>query len=94
MLDLNDMERWTKKHDLLLNRIAVINQIHGCQYDHSCGNPCAVSYRLGTYSCIYAGDVLTTWRVYDLPSVDSALVLVDSLSDALWRIRRAGFLRV
>lgn len=94
MIDNGTVIKWVKRHDILLNRIAVINQIHGCNYDYSPANPCCVTYRLGCYTCTYAGDVLCDWRAYDLTSIDKAFVLIDALADALWIVRRAGYLRM
>lgn len=94
MFDNGTVIKWLKRHDILLNRIAIINEIHGCRYDYSPANPCTVSYRLGHYTCTYAGDTLCSWLAYDLPSLDDAFACVDALCDALWLVRRAGFLRV
>lgn len=94
MFDNGTVIKWVKKHDILLNRIAIINEIHGCKYDYSPANPCTVTYRLGCYTCTYAGDVLCAWDAYDLVSLDAAFARVDALSDALWLVRRAGYLRV
>ncbi len=88
------MCRWSRTHDKLLNRIAIVNQIHGCRYDYSVGNPCTVRYARGAYVCEYGGAELCAWGVYDLSSLDAAYAKVDALADALWLVRRAGFLRV
>jgi len=83
-----------KRHDLLLNRVAIINQMHGCQYDYLAGNPCEVRHTGRWYECYYGGDLLTTWDVLDSATLDAAFRRVDSLADALWLVRRAGFLRM
>ena len=95
MLEYGTMSRWSRTHDLLLNRAAMVNQIHGCAYDWGVGNPCRVYWdSLGSYVCEYAGDVLCRWALYDVAAVDAALRAVDALADTLWRVRKGGFLRV
>lgn len=93
-MKIEQMNMWIDKHDLLLNRIAIVNQIHGCNYDYSYGNPCTVRFCRGWYTCDYFGNRLCAWRVYDFPSLDVAYDRVDSLADTLWLVRRAGCLRV
>lgn len=88
-----DMAEWNRKHDLLLNRCAIINQIHGCAYDWCSGNPCTVSYRRGWYTCYYFGRELVAWGVYDLDSARAAYGRLDALADALWLVSAAGVLR-
>lgn len=83
-----------KKHDLLLNRVAIINQTHGCQYDYLAGNPCEVRNAGRLYECYYGGDLLTAWDVLDISTLDSAFAVLDALSDAVWLVRRAGYLRM
>lgn len=92
-MNIYEMNNWTKKHDLLLNRIAMVNQIHGCDYGWCCGAPCIVTYSKGWYVCDYFGMRLCAWASYDVPSLDAAFSKVDSLADSLWLIRRAGCLR-
>lgn len=94
MYDYACMVRWSAQHDLLINRVGVINEIHGCSHHVGFGNPCRVYWSDGGYVCEYAGVVLCRWRLYDLDSLDSAFSVVDSLADSLWLVRRAGFLRV
>lgn len=93
-MKIEQMNMWIDKHDLLLNRIAIVNQIHGCNYDYSFWNPCTVKYLRGWYVCDYLGTRLCEWCVYDFPSLERAYDRVDSLADALWLIRRAGYLRM
>lgn len=83
-----------KRHDLLLNRVAIINQTHGCQYDFLAGNPCEVRSRGRWYEVYYGGDLLTSWDILDTATLDAAFVRVDALADAVWLVRRAGFLRM
>ena len=83
-----------KRHNLLLNRVAIINQLHGCQYVFDAGNPCVVRGYGRSYEVYYGGDLLTTWDIADTATLDAAFRRVDSLADALWLVRRAGFLRM
>lgn len=93
-MKIYQMNDWMKRHELLLNRIAIVNQIHGCSYDWSVGNPCTVRYVRGWYVCDYCGECLCAWCVYDFPSLDAAMSRVSSLADALWLLRRSGYLRM
>lgn len=94
MLDYAVMSRWTSKHDLLMNRVGIINEIHGCAHHTGLGNPCRVWWDSGGYVCEYLGSELCRWRLYDLDGLSAAYGRVDALADALWRIRRGGCLRV
>lgn len=89
----DELSSWVKIHNLILNRCGVINTIHGGCYGWSYGSLCSVRYARGAYECVYCGDVVCTWQVFDLPSADSALGYVSSLADALWLVSRAGMLR-
>ena len=89
-----DVTAWTKVHNLILNRVAMINQTHGTDYGWSAGCVCTVRYDRGWYTCAYSGIDLCTWHVYDLHSTDSAFRKVDSLDAALWLVRVTGHLRV
>lgn len=94
MYDYACMSRWSAQHDLLINRVGVINEIHGCLHHVGIGNPCRVYWCNGGYVCEYCGSVLCRWGLYDVAACDAAFFVVDSLADALWRIRCAGYLRV
>lgn len=94
MSDYRQYDINRKKHDLLLNRIAIINQTHGCRYDYLAGNPCEVRNTGRWYECYYGGDLLTSWDVLDVSTLDSAFAALDALADAVWLVRRAGFLRM
>ena len=83
-----------KRHDLLLNRVAIINQVHGCKYDFQTGNPCEVRGYGRSYEVYYGGDLLTTWDISDSGTLDAAFSRLDALADAVWLVRRAGFLRM
>lgn len=89
-----DVCRWTKVHNLIVNRISIINQIHGCRYDGLVTNPCKLKRRDGHYVVDYCGEEMARWLLYDVDTVESAFRVVDRLSRALWLGRRAGVLRL
>ena len=93
-MKIEQMNHWLVLQDKLLNRVGIINQIHGCAYDWNCGNPCTVTYARGCYVCHYCGVDFCQWFAYDLLSLETSLDKVDSLANALWLVRRAGYLRV
>ena len=84
-----DSEKWAKLHNLILNRIAIINQIHLCRFDYCNTNPCSMKKERGRFVALYDGEPLASWGK-DLDSVSYAFELVDSFADCCWRIRRAG----
>lgn len=93
-MKIEQMSIWMKRHNLLLNRIAIINQIHGCHYGYCVGYPCTVRYERGWYICSYNGNAICSWAMYDYTTLDSSYDLVDSLCNALWLVSSAGYLRV
>lgn len=85
-----DALRWTKLHDLIINRLGVANQILGCRYDFSSDNPCVLRTSRGWYVCEVNGMELCSWRRYDESTTRRALARVDALAGLLWSARRAG----
>lgn len=81
-------------HDLIVNRIGIVNQIHGCAYGWGYDNPCNLSYASGVYFCRYFGLDLCTWSLKDSDSVGLAFDVLDALAATLWLVRRAGKLRI
>lgn len=92
-MSYEDMGVWHDVHDLILNRCAIINQIHGCAYDWCYGNPCTVRYSRGWYECVYCGNVIDRPAGYHVDSADMAYSQIDGLCDALWLVSSAGMLR-
>lgn len=86
-----DVHAWVKVDKAIQNRVAIINEIHGCRYDSSPGNPCALRWRKGRYVVTYCGEEIASYLLYDMPSVDGAFAKVDVLSNALWHARRLGY---
>lgn len=93
MLGLNydDVYNWVKVSKLVSNRVSIVNQIHGCQYERNCNNPCRVVWDSGTYKVLYCGEVLASYSVYDYEGVTLAYQRVDALACALWSARRCGY---
>lgn len=85
---------YVRLHDLAVNRIKVINQIHGCKHDMAYGNPCVIRKRLGWYHVYYCGELLVQWDGWDVEGVRLAYERLDGLANALWLVRRAGILGV
>lgn len=94
MFDAHTIKAWTRVHDLLVNRVCMVNEIHGCRYHHGYGNPCVVRSCRHGYVCEYGGTPLCSWSCYDVQSVRDAFATVDALADSLWLVRRAGYLRM
>ena len=92
-MTIEDMNNWNRDLDLMYNRIAMVNRIHGHSYGWGVGAPLSMSYRLGWYRCTYFGDMLCQWRGYDAGSLSRAYAIVDALANALWLVARAGKLR-
>lgn len=86
--------RWVREFDLLRNRVAVINQLSGCQYDFAWGNPCKIMYRCAAYEVRYDGVLVCRIGRYDQLDMGNALQLVDAWANCVWAIRRAGKLKV
>lgn len=88
------MDATLKKHGLIANRVCCINQKHGCRYDNASDNPCKLVRSDSGYVVTYCGANVAGYRLSDPSSVDDAFTLVDALDNALWLIRRAGYLAV
>lgn len=78
----DDMRRWVRLHDLVMNRVKVINGVTG--------DACTVSGHGGRYTMRLYGRKILEWRAYDLSSVEDALLVSTAVFDALWDARRLG----
>lgn len=85
---------WTNAHELIQNRIAVVNQLHGCRYDNGATNPCKLRSCGDVYIALYCGVAVASWKLYDVESARYALSHVDRLQDVIWQGRRTGYLRL
>lgn len=92
-MDFYEMARWSKKYDLVLNRVSIANQLFGCRYDFSNDNPMTISKEHGSYSVSYLDAEVANFRRNDLDSVDAALHVLDQWSRCLWLLSRSGRLR-
>lgn len=90
----DDMAAWTKTHDLIRNRMQVLNQILGCRYDESPDNPARLEYYRGCYHVEFCDVTIAEWRIYDIQSVQTAFERLDAMSSAFWHARRAGVVGV
>ena len=85
------MNAWVRNHDLILNRLLIINQLHGCRYDRCSTNPCGLRHRGGTYDVEMYGVVVASYGLYDVSGVEDALALVDMLARLSWNGNAAGW---
>lgn len=76
------MRMWVKAHDLIMNRVKVINAITG--------DACSVRCRRGVYTMCLWGRETAKWRAYDMHSVNQTLEVATALYRALWDVRRLG----
>lgn len=93
-LTFSQCVRWSKTHDLIANRVAIVNQMHGCRYDNCVGNPCVLRHLGGLYEVRYCDTVVASYALYDLNTANKALGTVDKLNDVLWNGRREGYMRL
>lgn len=91
-LDYECIYKWSKVHDLIVNRVGIVNELHGCRYHSGLTNPCRLLRRNGFYVVVYCHDEIARWRLYDLESVNLAFAAVDALAKACWAGRREGVL--
>lgn len=93
MIDVYALSRWSDMVDLLCNRVAIVNQLHGCRYDHSPENPMRVNCRRGDYVVSYRDAEVASFSTYDFESLSSSLSVVGAWSSCVWQLSRAGVLR-
>lgn len=91
MLDYNEMVLFAKNIDLLKNRVGIINEILGLPYHHASTNPVRLFLRRGRYVFEVCGSEVACFGSYDADGVSAALSYAESVSDALWHLRRGGF---
>ena len=88
-MDYENVCAWTKKFDLIINRISIINQTLGARYDAALDNPCVLVSKRGNYQVNVCGVRFACFRSYDLQSTVDALKRLDALSDGLWYLMRS-----
>lgn len=89
-----DVCRWTDLHDLIVNRVNVINQMLGARYDNSADNALRVILCKGIYSLYICGALFATWHVYDLDETCNALERINAVNDAVWFFNKSGRLLI
>jgi hypothetical protein len=94
MLDYGDMLEWSRLYDLLLNRLGVCNQILGCRYAMAPDNPLTLRKSGSMYEVGFCGEVLADFKVWDLDGLRSVFGEMDTWSDCMWMLSRAGRLSV
>lgn len=82
-LTYEDMRRYNKVLELVLNRCKVINAVTEDRAE--------VRYSRGYYRFELFGRELARWRLYDLAAVQDAYSRADAVYRALWDSRRLGF---
>lgn len=85
-----EVSNWTDKHNLIANRVKIINQVLEGVHEGFVGTPCVVKYRRGCYRVLFFGVCLVEYRVYQVESVENAFLRVDAVCDSLWYMSRAG----
>lgn len=88
------MVDWTRTHDLILNRLCIVNQLHDCRHDTGLHNPMRYKALGGTYEVTYCGVLVARWHLYDLREVERAYKQVDGLQEVCWEGRRLGYMRL
>lgn len=81
---------WLRLHDVIVNRVSIINQVLGARYDGCLDNPLLIRCKRGLYTVTLCGVDYVSWRAYDITSTDDALHILDGLKRGLWLIRRSG----
>lgn len=84
MVSYDDMRSWVKCHDLVMNRIKVLNVISENRFE--------VAHRGCRWWCEFLGRRVTEWRAYDVRSVEDALCRLSGIYKVMWDARREGYL--
>lgn len=61
-----DEIEFIKVHNLIINRISVINQLCGVPFDGLCDSLLTLRYKDGTYSLFFFGVLAYDYVIYDL----------------------------
>lgn len=81
---------WLELHNVVVNRISIVNQILGARYDGCMENPLLLTCNRGDYVLRVCGVEYVSWHAYDLASTRDAYGVVESLKRGLWLLRRSG----
>lgn len=85
---LEDMRHYVRMYDLVVNRMAIINDIMG--YGSCVAAPCVVVDARVCHA-EFCGRLVCKWRRWDVQGVERALDILTAVSRALWDARRIGF---
>lgn len=92
-LALSRMVQFGKHHEVVMNRVKVVNDLHGCRYANGQGNPLVLRWRTREgYELRWCGQVVAAYGMYDVEGARRAREVADMLTDLLWIGRRAGYL--
>lgn len=83
MVSYDDMRAWVRRHDLVMNRAKVINDITD--------DLLVVGHKGCRYWVEFLGRRICDWRAYDLESVNQALACLQGVEYVLWDCRRLGY---
>lgn len=92
MLKFDEMLLWSRRFDLVSNRVQIVNQLLGCRYDFSPTNPMRLVRTVSGYDVTFDGEVLASFRIWDLADIDDAIGVVEQWSSCVWRLGRYGVL--
>lgn len=85
-------ERVSRSVDLIVNRVGIANQILGCRYSHSNGNPLRVRYSRKRRA--YVLDVFGVEHIEcgccDVEGLERLFNIVDNFAGLLWLLSRGG----
>lgn len=77
-------------HELVVNRIAIVNQLLGSRYKFGSGAPLAVVSKGSRYLCRLNGCDLFAWDLRERSTVLEALACSDTLQNFLWLLGVGG----
>lgn len=87
------MSLFTRTHNLILNKVSIINQIFLCRHDFDPSNPCVFRPGLAhDYHVAICGRVVCSWHVWDLAGAGYAFALLETVANVLWAVRSSGWL--
>lgn len=81
---------WLRLHDVILNRVSIVNQLLGARYEGCSDNPLFIRCKRGVYTLSVCGADYVSWRAYDLDTTDVAYRMIDGLKRGIWLLGRNG----
>lgn len=89
---IEDMRYWSRLHDVIANKVSIINQMHNCRYARNYANPAQHRHRGGTYEVEIYGEVVASYALYDVEGTEKALERMQMLTDLYWNGTAHGWL--